>query len=125
MRVVPQTAGAISGTTILTVADSGGTFSIAKQGVYQITLPAPAVGMNFTFIVSDGGLNIVTIASTGANMIGVIDIANVSTNISVVGTNILSASGAGIGDWVEFKGISETKYFVRGACVAAAKWSVT
>lgn len=123
-RQISATAAAIAGVTTLTSADSGGCFSVAKTSAYTITLPAPAQGMRFKFMILDAGANIVTIASSGANLYGQLSIANVATQVNG-STNVLSAATASIGDWVEFEGIDSTHYLVTGACKDAADLSVS
>jgi hypothetical protein len=111
-------AAAITTTRVLTTADSGGCFSVAKTTAYAITLPTPAQGVRFKFMVLDTGANIVTIAA-GSNMLwGAVNVNNTLT--AMTGTTLSLASGGSIGDWVEFEGIDATHYLVTGACIAAA-----
>ena len=123
LRVSSGTASAITTTRVLTAADSGGVFSVDKQTAYAITLPTPAQGMDFTFMVLDTGANIVTISDGSAHLYGVVSIANVST--AMTGTTVGLASGGSVGDWVRFQGIDSTHYLVTGACIAAADITIT
>lgn len=124
--VVPQSgftpkslsAAAITTTRALTVQDSGGCFSIAKTSAYAITLPTPAQGLKFKFLILDTGANIVTISNGSAHLFGIVSVNNV--NIAMTGTTLSLASGNSVGDWVEFEGIDATHYLVTGACIAAA-----
>jgi hypothetical protein len=111
-------AAAITTTRVLTIADSGGCFSVAKTTAYAITLPTPAQGIRFKFLVLDTGANIVTISDGAAHLMGVVSVNNVNT--AMTGTTLSLASGGSVGDWVEFEGIDATHYLVTGACIAAA-----
>jgi hypothetical protein len=111
-------AAAITTTRVLTTADSGGTFSVAKTSAYAITLPTPAQGVRFKFMVLDTGANAVTISDGSAHLKGVVSVNNV--NIAMTGTTLSLASAGSVGDWVEFEGIDATTYLVTGACIAAA-----
>jgi hypothetical protein len=122
LRCLSTTAAAITTTRTLTSADSGGCFSIAKTGAYAITLPTPAQGMRFKFLVLDTGANIVTISDGAAHLYGAVSVANVST--AMTGTTISLASGNSVGDWIEFEGVDSTHYLVTGACIAAADITV-
>ena len=111
-------AAAITGADTLTHDDSGGIFSVAKTSAYAITLPTPAQGLMFKFMVLDTGANIVTIAA-GSNMLfGTVSVNNVST--AMTGTTLSLAATGSVGDWVCFEGIDATHYLVTGACIAAA-----
>lgn len=124
--VVPQagftpksaTSSAITGVTTLSVRDSGCAFTVAKTSAYAITLPTPAQGVRFKFMVLDTGANAVTISNGSAHLFGTVSVNNVST--AMTGTTLTLASGGSIGDWVEFEGIDATHYLVTGACIAAA-----
>lgn len=109
---------AITAVRTLTAADSGGVFSVAKTSAYAITLPTPAQGLRFKFMVLDTGANAVTIASGGAWLKGVVSVNN--TNVAMTGTTLSLASGGSVGDYVAFEGIDATNYLVTGACIAAA-----
>ncbi len=117
------TAAGIGAARVLTAADSGGFFEVDKTGVYAITLPTPAQGISFTFMVLDTGANIVTITSPGAFNFGIVDVNNV--NLASTGTNVLLASAGSVGDWVHYQGIDATHYLVTGACIAAADITFT
>lgn len=111
-------AAAITTTRVLTAADSGGIFSVAKTSAYAITLPTPQQGLMFKFVVLDTGANAVTISDGSAHLLGVASINNVST--AMTGTTLTLASAGAVGDWVQFEGISATQYLVTGACINAA-----
>jgi len=112
------TAAAIATTRTLTAADSGGCFSVAKTGVYTITLPTPAQGIRFKFLVLDTGANIVTILADGAFCYGMLTEAG-ATPTAMTGTTILLTSGQSVGDWIELEGIDATHWLVTGSTLAA------
>jgi len=111
-------AAAITTTRVLTAADSGGVFSVDKGSAYAITLPTPAQGLRFKFLVLDTGANIVTISDGSAHLNGIVSVNSVGTVMT--GTTLSLASGGALGDWVEFEGIDATHYLVTGACLNAA-----
>lgn len=115
-------AAAITTTRVLTAADSGGIFSVAKSGAYAITLPTPAQGIRFKFLVLDTGANAVTITDGAAHLMGVVSVNNV--NVAMTGTTLSLVSAGSVGDWVEFCGIDATHYLVTGACIAAGKITI-
>lgn len=118
------TAAAITGVTTLTAADSGGVFSVAKTSAYAITLPTPAQGLRFKFLILDTGANIVTISDGSAHLYGNICEAGTAP-VAIAGSTTLScASGGSIGDWVEFEGIDATHYLVTGSSIAASDFTV-
>jgi len=113
---------AIAAARVLTAADSGGVFTVAKTSAYAITLPTPAQGLKFKFMVLDAGANAVTISDSAAHLWGVVDVAG--TPVIMTGTTLSLVASGGIGDWVSFEGIDSTHYLVTGACVTAAKITV-
>lgn len=113
---------AIAAARTLTAADSGGVFSVAKTSAYAITLPTPAQGLRFKFLIIDTGANIVTISNGSAHLFGIVSVNSV--NVVMTGTTISLASGNSVGDWISFEGISPTQYLVTGATLAAADITV-
>lgn len=124
LAVVPATVGAIAAARTMTAADSGGTFTVAKTGVYTVTLPVAAQGLKYKFLIIDNGNNVVTFTATGPRCYGTLNINNTLTQVAAQ-TNILSAAVAGVGDWIEFEGIDATHWLVTGACAAAADLSTS
>lgn len=125
--VVPQSgftpkslsAAAITTTRSLTAQDSGCCFSVAKTSAYTITLPTPAQGIRFKFLVLDTGANIVQIAAGSAICYGNICEAGTAP-IAMTGSTVSLASGNSVGDWVEFEGIDATHWLVTGSSIAAS-----
>lgn len=111
-------SSSIAAATVLTASDSGGVFKVAKTGAYAITLPTPAQGICFKFMVLDTGANAVTISDGSAHLKGMVSVNNVST--AMTGTTITLAATGSIGDWIEICGIDSTTYLVTGACKDAA-----
>ena len=124
IRPTSATAAAIAANRTLTVADSGGIFTVAKTGVYTITLPVPAQGLNFKFLVIDTGANIVTILATGAICFGMLTEAGATPTV-MTGTTILATSGQVIGDWLQVEGIDATHWLVTGSTLVAASFTIS
>lgn len=123
LRAVSATAAAITGVTTLTAADSGGVFSVAKTSAYAITLPTPAQGLKFKFLILDTGANAVTFSDGAAHLFGQIQEAGTAP-IAMTGTTITAAASQNVGDWLCFEGIDATHYLVTGSSIQASKFTV-
>lgn len=120
------TAVAITGATTLTLADSGGIFTVGQGSAYDIDLPSPTVGagVRFQFQLVSPGANAVTITVAGAaatfegsiHTEGAIVVATGSTLTFVSGTALL-------GDNIEVISTATGKYFVRA--FASANGGIT
>jgi len=112
---------ALTGTTILTPAQTGKVCTLGTAGGFTVTLPTPAVGLKYTFFVKVAPTTAYIIASNGsANIIfgcvasaedaaGSVGCAAASDTITFV------ANKAIIGDSVEV--ISDgTNWYARGFC---------
>lgn len=121
LRVTPATAGAITGATVLTAADSGGVFSVSQAAAYDIDLPAAAIGRRFQFYLTSPGANNVTITVLAAASTFVGTIGNdVTSVIPATGSTLTFATGAAaLGDNIEIIGISASLYLVRAFTSAA------
>lgn len=120
LRTTSTTPTAITGTTSLVAADSGGIFTVAQSSAYQVTLPTPAgAGVRFLLqLVSAGAFN-VTVVATGCSFEGTI-VNDVTSVIPATGSTFTFASGtAALGDWIEFISTSTSKYFARAVTSAA------
>lgn len=105
-------AGAISGVTPLSRADSGTLYTVdGSTGVYAITIPSPSAGVNFRFALIANG-NDVTITSTGANIIGTITEGTPGVTAVTGHTNIIFGAGAAVGSTIELYSTA-TRYIVR------------
>lgn len=116
-------AAAITTTRALTVQDSGGIFSVAKTSAYAITLPTPAQGIKFTFLILDTGANAVTFSDGAAHLFGNICEAG-TVPIAMTGTTLTAAASGSVGDWLTFEGIDATHYLVKGSSIAASKFTI-
>jgi hypothetical protein len=122
LTTVPAQGTAIAGARVMSLADSGGIFSVAQSGAYPITLPVPTgAGTRYTFL-ADGANNDVTIqAGAGGSFQGTI----INGTVAVVAVNggqtkiILEAAGV-LGDHVEVISASTTVWIVRAVTSNAA-----
>lgn len=122
-----------SATVTLTAAQSGGTFLLDRAGGTSYTLPSPAVGLNYRFLVSvlqTGGANVVVTAGASVYLVGAVlgfsgekvtpsstlgpyqFAANGSSHIQF--TTNGTTTGGGIGTWLEVVCISTTLWYVYG-----------
>lgn len=119
-----ELAEVVTATNVIAAAESGSTFYLSAVGGFTSTLPAPALGMSFKFVVKT--------APTGASYIIT---TNASANI-VYGMFEERAGGAGvagagqdtqnfvlnqaiIGDWAEYRS-DGTNWYVHGMVNVAA-----
>ena len=110
----------VSAANVITADETGKTFFLALAGGFASTLPAPAAGLRYKFIVSVAPTTAYTIATTSsANIIkGGVNELEVDTGddgpYSAVGDLVsFVANVAVVGDWVEF--ISDgTSWFITG-----------
>ena len=123
VRAVNTTAVAITGTTVLTLADSGSIFTVAQSSAYDIDLPSPTTGANSRFLfqlVSPGAFNVtITVAGSAATFEGII-VNDVTSVIPATGGTLTFASGAAaLGDYIEAISTGTGKYFIRAVTQAA------
>lgn len=123
LRTSSSTAAAITGATVLTLADSGGVFSVSQAAAYDIDLPSPTTGpgCRYTFYLTGPAANAVTITVLGgaATFVGTI-VNDVTSVIPATGSTLTFASGAAaLGDTIEIISISTTLYLVRAVTSAA------
>lgn len=121
LRQVPtDTANAITAATVLTAADSGGTFSVSQAAAYAITLPTPVSteGLVFNFYLTGAAANNVTISPAAGTFVGTI-VNDVTSVIPATGSTLTFASGtAALGDNIEVRSIGGL-YLVRAVTSAA------
>ncbi len=105
--------GSISGATTLTEVQSGTTFEVDTTTSYTITLPTPAAGLNYKFVITADDANAVVINAGGNFLYGTI-LDNNATNVTQVDTdeNINFAAAAVVGDSIELCGVSSTVWYV-------------
>jgi predicted RecA/RadA family phage recombinase len=116
------TAVAITGATTLTLADSGGIFTVSQGAAYDIDLPSPTVGagvrMIFQLVAPAANTVTLTVAGGAATFEGslhtegAIVVATGSTLTFVSGTALL-------GDNIEVISTATGKYFVRAFASAS------
>ena len=127
VTAVGPTAVAITAATTLTLADSGGIFSVSQAAAYDIDLPSPTVGpgLRFTFYLTGPASNTVTITVAGAAATFVGTIVNdVTSVLPCTGATLTFVSGvAALGDNIEIISISTTLYLVR--TVASTNGGIT
>ena len=123
LRTTSSGAVAITTTRAMTLADSGGIFSVAQSSAYDIDLPSPTSGpgCRYLFYLTAPGAFAVTITVTGsaATFVGIIanDITSV---IPATGGTLTFASGAAaLGDTIEITSITTGLYHVRAIAQAA------
>lgn len=111
----------VTGANTITAAESGKTFFLNSATGFASTLPAPAAGLRFKFIVTtqptSGNCTVVT--NGGSNVIeGMADVNSTLVLAANEDSINIVASTAIVGDWVEV--ISDgTSWFVNGASGAA------
>jgi hypothetical protein len=118
-----SSATAITTTRVLTVADSGGIFTVAQSSAYDIDLPSPTGGAGYHFLfqlVSPGAFNVtITVAGAAATFEGTISNA-VTSVLPATGSTLTFASGVSVlGDNIEIFSTGTGKYFVRAITSAA------
>lgn len=107
----------VTAANVITASETGKTFFLALAGGFASTLPAPAAGLKFRFIVSVSPTTAYTIVTNGsANIIkgGTIEIAGTASPYINNGDLItFVANTAVVGDWVEL--VSDgTSWFLSG-----------
>lgn len=114
----------VTATNVITAAESGKTFFLNAVAGFLSTLPAPAAGLRFRFIVqtapTSNGYTIAT--TTSANIIKgmVVERAGGAGVASAVGDLVTLVANQSIaGDWLEFWS-DGTSYFVHGMVDVAA-----
>lgn len=122
-NAVGDTAVAITGATTLTLADSGGIFTVSQAAAYDIDLPSPTTGPGCTYIFSLTGpaANDVTITVAGgaATFVGTI-VNDVSSVLPATGSTLTYASGAAaLGDTIIIRSIATNLYHVQAISSAA------
>ncbi len=122
LTTVPAQATAIAAARVMSLADSGGIFSVAQAGVYQITLPVPTgAGTRYLFLAADGAANDVTIqAGVGGSFQGTIINGTVAVVAVSTETKIIFEAAGVLGDHVEVISASTTVWIVRAVTSNAA-----
>lgn len=115
-----KNAEVVTAANVITAAESGKTFFLDAAGGFQSTLPAPALGLEFTFIVKTAPTTAYTIVTNGSANIIVLGVNELEVDTGDDGpsdddADIISfaANVALPGDYVKM--ISDgTKWYARG-----------
>ena len=120
VTAVGPTAVAITAATTLTLADSGGVFTIDCDAAFDIDLPSPTVGpgLRFLFVVTDAGSESVTITVAGAAATFVGTIVNdVTSVLPATGSTLTLVDDLNaVGDTIEIISLTTGLYLVRAVC---------
>jgi len=114
----------VTATNVITAAESGKTFFLNSATEFVSTLPAPAAGLDYTFIVkaAPSGADYTVVTNGGADiMIGMVtcatadDLGQADSNADVI---TFVGGEAKAGDWVKL--VSDgTSWYFSGACFVA------
>lgn len=120
LRTTGTTAVAITAVTVLTLADSGGIFTVNQGAAYDIDLPSPTTGAGcrylFQLVGPASNAVTITVAGAAATFEGVI-VNDVTSVLPATGATLTFVSGvAALGDCIEIVSTSTSKYFVRAIC---------
>lgn len=120
-----------SATATLTASQSGGTFVLSRAAGVTVTLPAPAAGLHFNFIVgvvaTSNAQKVITDSSShflagGVNFDKSLTVTRYDADGSTIRSlnlNGTTTGGASIGDMVTFTGVSSTLWNVSGTVTAS------
>lgn len=121
LRCRSSGAVAITTTRVMTLADSGGIFTVAQSSAYDIDLPSPTSGPGCSYffsLTSPGAFN-VTITVTGGAATFVGSIISEGQIVVATGSTLTFASGVALlGDSIEIRSIATNLYHVRAIASA-------
>lgn len=129
IRTAGDSPAAITAARVLSLADSGGVFSVSQGAAYDIDLPSPTTGPGLTYdlVLGTAGANNVTVTVLGgaATFVGTI-INDVTSVIPATGSTLTFPSGvSALGDNIQIRSISTTLYLVRAVTSAAGGITIT
>ena len=112
---VSARAEVVTTTNVITAAETGKTFYLNLAGGFTSTLPAPAIGLEYTFIVQTAPTTAYIVTTdSGANVIeGMADVNSTMVLAANEDKINFAANTAIIGDWVRVKS-NGTSWFVTG-----------
>lgn len=117
----------LTAASTLTAADSGKTLYLNSATEFATTLPAPADGLRFRFIVTAApvGASYTVVTNGGSNVIqGLAEVAGAAVAAVNEDTITFTASAAAVGDWAEV--VSDgTNWYVSGQGVASTAIAFT
>lgn len=127
VRLEGATATAITGATVLTLADAGGIWTVSQGAAYDIDLPSPTTGRGciYRFSLTGPAANNVTITVLGgaATFVGFIQIDGAT--IVATGATLTYVSGNGsLGDYIEIESLTTGLYHVRAFASTAGGISI-
>lgn len=116
-------AEVVTTTNVITASETGKTFFLNTAGGFTSTLPVPALGLKFTFVVKTAPTTAYIITTNaGANLLYGMMLERAGTaGVAGAAQDTLNfvANNAIIGDWVEF--VSDgTNWYVHGMVDVAA-----
>ena len=104
--------------TTLTATDSGTTIFLDGSTTHDVTLPAAATGLTFTFFLVDAtaDVDIVQGATATEDFVGNITAHNGKDTASASDTKIIfdQSGGATVGDWVQVTCYNDDDWYVVG-----------
>lgn len=110
-------------TNVITASESGKTFFLDLAGGFTSTLPAPALGLNFRFIVKTAPTTSYVITTNGGSNIlyGMMEERAGTAGVAGAARDTFNfvANQAIIGDWVEFRS-DGTNWYYHGMVDVAA-----
>ena len=120
-RIVPEAittpSEVVTTTNVITAAEAGTTYYLNAAGGFTSTLPAPAVGLKYRFVVKTAPTTAYVLTTdAGANVLyGTINEITTTAGISVQAQDTLNfvASVALIGDWIEVES-DATNWYIHG-----------
>ncbi len=121
LRNTQTGAVAITTTRAMTLADSGGIFTVSQASAYDIDLPSPTSGpgCSYFFSLTAPGANNVTITVAGSAATFVGSIVSEGQIIVATGSTLTFATGASLlGDSIEVRSIATNLYHVRATASA-------
>jgi hypothetical protein len=116
LRTRSSTAVAITGATTLTLADSGGIFTVGQGSAYDVDLPSPTSGpgCSYFFSLTAPAANNVTVTVAGAAATFVGSVITEGKIVVATGSTLTFASGVAVlGDSIEIRSIATNLYHVR------------
>lgn len=117
----------LTAATTLTAADSGKTYLLNLTAGFAVTLPAPASGLKFKFILSAAITGDMTVVTNGGD--NVIQGTIIVNGASVIGSNedtITFANAAEtVGDYIELESDGTNWWIVGGVAAAAGGITLT
>lgn len=122
--LITEASEVVTATNVITAAESGTTFYVSAVAGFLSTLPAPAAGLNYRFVVktapTSNGYTIAT--TTSANIIyGMVEERAGTAGVACATEDLLTlvANQSIIGDWLQFRS-DGTNWYVHGMTDVAA-----